>query len=106
MVRPNRNLGLAWQTRWIRTFARIAIVATMTIWSLGALHAAEHIDREHVSPCGTCVAVTAEALDHTNGPFADVAITVEISAAKTPEIKSDGSREFRLTARAPPQQHT
>ncbi len=103
MVRPHRNLGLAWQTRWIRIAARIAIIATMTVWSLGALHAAEHIDIEHVSPCGTCMAVTAEALDHTNSPCADVANTVEISAARTPESKTDGGREFRLTARAPPQ---
>jgi hypothetical protein len=102
MVRPNRNLGRAWQTRWIRMAARVAIVATMSVWSLGTLHATEHIDSDHVSACGTCVAVTAEALDHANGPCPDVAIAVEISPAQAPENESDGAREFRLTARAPP----
>jgi len=103
MVRPNRNLGLAWQTRWIRLAARIAIVATMTVWILGTLHATEHVDRDHVSACGTCLAVTAEALDHTNGSCPEVAIAVEISAAQGTETKSDGAREFPLTARAPPE---
>ena len=102
MVRPNRNLALAWQSQWIRMAARIAIVATISVWSLGTLHATEHIDSDHVSTCGTCVAVNAETVGHSAGSCSDVAIAVEISATHALENNSDGAREFRLTARAPP----
>lgn len=106
MVRPNRNLALAWQTRWIRLAARVAIVTTLSVWSLGTLHETEHLDRDELPACSTCVAVTADALAHTNGPMPDAVAAVTAFSAQPPATRPEGAKEFRLTARAPPQEPT
>ena len=106
MVRPNRNLALAWPTRWIRLAARVAIMTTLSVWSLGTLHETEHIDRDEPPACSNCIAVTDDELAHTSGPLLEAVAAITAFAAQSPATRPQGAKEFRLTARAPPQELT
>jgi len=103
MERPNRNVGTASKNRWIRLAGRIAIVATLSLWTIGTLHAAEHDARHDSPPCSTCLAVTDEGLHQTSHPLARTDISIQVAPIQVADKNPDGAREFRLTARAPPQ---
>jgi hypothetical protein len=102
MERPNTKVVMARQNRWIRLAGRIAIIATLSLWTFGALHAAEHSARHDSPLCATCLAVTDEGLAHTARPLLHASFSAEDAPIRVLETKPDGAREFRLTARAPP----
>ncbi|MDG2305502.1 MAG: hypothetical protein P8R42_12815 [Candidatus Binatia bacterium] len=85
-----------------RSIPSLLLVATLSLWTLGTLHVAEHDVRHDTAPCGTCIAVAADGL------VGNVTLTVDRQPDAGTEVvcthqdPARTQRVVRLSARAPP----
>lgn len=85
--------------RWL---ACLTLATLLSLWTLGALHAAEHTALGDTAPCSTCIAVAFDGLAADTaqpfGPLPDANVHVPPSH----EEPASTCPVLRRSARAPP----
>ncbi len=90
------------KVRRVRTIACFVLATLLSLWTLGASHAAEHEAQHDTAPCGTCIAVASHGLVASATPALEPQPDTGAGPAHTHEDPAKPQQVLRLTARAPP----
>ena len=99
MIRLDNKLRPGRHNWWIRSVGFLALIATLSLWNLGAQHATEHGPLHESSPCGTCLAVATEGVTPPAGDSIRATLAAHRVIAPRQPQPASAQRAFRLSAR-------